>query len=147
MSAVISADRKRVWRALSDPRELARWDKSRLGAVDAPSDYPLAGQKVLWRSQLGSVRLVMKERLTQVEPLERLAADLVIGSLHLQQLYVLIEEPEDRAQAARTRVSLKHSASNRVHLIGAEVDRFEVRRMLIERIDTTLRALQKWCEN
>ena len=70
-----------------------------------------------------------------------------MGTMQFQQLYVLVEEPEDSAQAARTRVSLKHAAPNRVHLIGAEVDRFEVRRMLIERVDATLGALQKWCEN
>jgi len=146
MAVVISAEQGRVWRALTDPNEIIRWDESRLAAVDLYDGYPIIGSKVRWRSKLGSVRVVLKEEPRLIEAPARIAASYSAGSLHYDQVYALDEEPEDRAQAARTRVSLKVAADNRVHLVGAEIDRFEVRKLLIERIDVTLRALQKWCE-
>ena len=147
MAAVVTAPRERVWRALTSAAEIVRWDEARTALVDAPDAFPIAGAKVRWRSRLGNVALVMNETPQVVEAPERLAVSCSIGSLQFDQLYALVEEPEDAAQPARTRVSLKLAARNQVHLIGADVDRFEVRRMLIERIDATLRALQKWCEN
>ena len=146
MACVIGAPRVRVWRALTDPAEIADWDAARIALVDPPDAYPAEGSTVRWRYKLGSVSLVLKETPQLVAAPERLALACAAGSLHFEQAYQLIEEPEDAAQAARTRVSLKLSARNQVHLIGADIDRFEVRRMLIERIDEALRSLQKWCE-
>jgi len=147
MSTVVASTRERVWRALTDPAELVRWDEPRIAGVDLPPSYPEPGQAVRWRYRLGSVPLVLHERPTDVEPCERLAGAFKAGTLHYRQLWALVEEPEDSAQPARTRVSLKQATRNTVPLLGAEVDRFELRRMLIERVDATLRALQKWCEN
>ena len=147
MAASIAADRERVWRALTDTSEIVRWDASRTGAVDTPERYPEAGRRMRWRYRLGSVSVVLKETPRLIEAPHRLAASCTAGSLRFEQTWVLHEEPEERAQAARTRVSLKVAAGNRVQLIGAEIDRFEVRRMLIGRVDATLRELQKWCEN
>ena len=147
MSAGIGASRERVWCALTDPDELVRWDESRIAIVDRPDTYPEPGQHVRWRYKLGGVPSLLHERPTDVDFRERLAADFKVGTHHYQQLYVLVEEPETSAQPARTRVSLKQASENTVQLIGAEVDRFELRRMLIARVDATLRALQKWCEN
>ena len=146
MAAVVAAPRARVWRALTDPAEIVRWDETRTALVDVDAVYPTPDQKVLWRTKLGNVALVLHERAQLVDPPERLALVCNAGSLHFEQLYALVEEPEDAAQAARTRVSLKIAARNRVQLIGADIDRFEVRRLLIARTDASLRALQKWCE-
>ena len=126
MAAVIGAPRQNVWRALTDPAE---------------------GETVRWRYKLGSVSLVLKETPQIVQPQERYALGCSAGSLHFEEAFTLVEEPEDTAQAARTRVSLKLVASNRIQLIGADIDRFEVRRMLNARIGETLRSLQKWCES
>jgi uncharacterized protein YndB with AHSA1/START domain len=147
MAVVVSAERERVWRALADPAEIVGWDESRTGLVDRELAYPTIGERVRWRSKLGSVALVLNETPREVEPLERLRLTCYVGSLRYEELYLLVAEPGDRAQAGRTRVSLKLSTRNRLQLIGADVDRFEIRKLLIERIDRTLCSLQKWCEN
>ena len=54
---------------------------------------------------------------------------------------------EHLGRACLARVSLKLSTGNRLQLLGTDLDRFELREMLIGRVDRTLRSLQKWCEN
>lgn len=146
MATVVSADRDRVWRALVDPEEIVQWDESRTALVDRELAYPAIGERVRWRSRLGTVALVLSETPNEVSQRARLSVTCRAGSLRYDELFLLRDEPADPAQPARTHVSLKLSTGNRLQLIGADVDRFEVRRMLIERIDATLRALQKWCE-
>jgi len=148
MATVVTAPRDRVWRTLTDPAEIVRWDETRRALVAPSRAYPVVASKVRWRSTLGGVGQVLHETPQVVEAPHRIAVSCHIGSLHFDQLFALQDEPEDPAQPARTRVSLKLATRNQVHLIGGgDVDRFEVRRMLIERIDATLRALQKRCEN
>jgi hypothetical protein len=148
MSTPIAARRERVWRALTDPAELLGWDERLLGSVDAPADYPCAGQHVRWRYRLGKIPLVLHERLRTVVAPERLHASLALGSFHLEQTYTLLADlPEAKDAPPRTRLGLKLAASNAVPLLGAEVDRFAVRRMAADRVDSALRALQRWCED
>jgi hypothetical protein len=115
-----------------------------LASVDAPADYPAPGQHIRWRYQLGPVQLVLHERPQEIVALERYCTSLTVGSLRLQQTYTLQREKADTPQ---TRLGMKVVSSNSVPVMGGEVDRFELRRMTSERIDTTLRLLQKWCEN
>lgn len=147
MAAVVGAPRQDVWRALTDPAEIVRWDDARIALVDSPTAYPTEGETVRWRYKLGSTALVLKETPQLVQPQERYAVTCSAGSLRFEQAFTLVEEPENKFQAARTSVSLKFVTQNRIQLIGADIDRFEVRRMLIARIDETLRSLQKWCES
>ena len=46
MSTVIDAGRERVWRALTAPEEVVRWDERTIALVDAPDRYPRIGEKV-----------------------------------------------------------------------------------------------------
>ena len=143
----VGAERERVWRALTDPAEVVGWDEARTALVDRERRYPEVGESVRWRSKLGKVALVLNETPNEIEPPERLALACNAGTLRFEALYLLVDEPADRAQAERTRVSLKLSSRNTLQLIGADIDRFAIRKLLIGRIDCTLRALQKWCEN
>jgi len=147
MSAVIDADTKRVWRALTEPGELVTWDEQLVAPVEAPTEYPRSGQHVRWRYRLGSVQLVLHDRPQAVEPCKRLRSLLSLGSMRFDQTYTLLQEPEDDPDVPRTRLGLKIVASNSVPVIGSIVDRFEVRRLATERIDTTLRAISQWCES
>jgi len=144
MSAVINADSQQVWRALTDAREVVSWDDQVVGSVDVPTSYPQAGQHVRWRYKLGSVQLVLHDRPQEVVPLERLRTNLSVGSMRFEQTYSLQPEPGD---PPKTRLGIRLVASNSVPVIGTVVDRFEVRRMAVDRIDAALRAIQKWCEN
>lgn len=144
MVAVIGAEHPRVWRALTDPDELVSWHERIIAPVERPDRYPFSGQHVRWRYRLGNVQLVMHDRPLEVVGQERLRASLSVGSMRYEQTFTLQSEP---GPPPRTRLGMRVSAANSIALIGETVDRFEVRRMAAEHIDTTLRALQKWCEN
>ncbi len=146
MSAVIGADSERVWRALTEPRELVSWDERLVAPVESPCVYPRSGQPVRWRYRLGSVQLVLHERPQTIVPYKRLRSSLSLGSMRFDQTYTLLPEPDSDGDLPRTRLGLKIVASNSVPVIGAIVDRFEVRRLAAERIDTTLRSVSRWCE-
>ena len=66
--------------------------------------------------------------------------------MRFDQTYTLLPERGNNGDPLRTRLGLKIIASNSVPVIGAIVDRFEVRRLATERIDTTLRSISRWCE-
>ena len=147
LAVVVAAERERVWRALTEPAEIVRWDETRTALVDRDRSYPKTGECVRWRSKLGAVALVLTETPNEIEPPARLALACKSGTRRFEQLYLLAAEPANRAQAARTRVSLKISSRNTLQLIGTDVDRFEIRELLMDRTDCALRALQKFCEN
>jgi hypothetical protein len=66
---------------------------------------------------------------------------LTIGSLGYERIFTLQAE-----SANQTRLSMRLIASNSIPLVGETVDRFDVREMATAQIDTTLRSVQKWCE-
>ena len=141
MSAVIDAEPSCVWRALTDPEELCAWDENLLAPVDPPVGYPCAETLQRWRYRLHGVQVVLRERPIEVVAERRLQSSLTLGGMKLQQTYSLTPE-----EGSRTRVSIKIVASNSVPVLGGTVNRFEVRQLATERVDSLLRALQKWCE-
>ncbi len=147
MSTVIDADRERVWRALTEPSELAAWDERVLASKnDASGDaspYPSAGQHLRWRVRLGGVPVVLHEQPQEISRLERLSSTLKIGSLRLEQTYTLSVES---LQPPRTRLGMKLVTTSSVAVVGDVVDRFGVRKLAAERIDHTLRAVHDWCQ-
>jgi len=155
MSATIAADPRRVWRALTSPSECVGWDDRLIAPVDPTDRYPQAGERMRWRCLLGAVPVLMHDEPQAVVPYQKLRSQLAIGSLRFDQTYTLtIEEerggngePGAQSRARKTRLCMKVIASNSVALVGAVVDRFEVRRMTVDRVDETLRAVTKWCEN
>ncbi len=148
MSASIAADPERVWRALTEPSECIRWDEHRIEAVSPPIDYPNPGQHICWRYQLSGVQLVMHDRPQAVITGRKLQSQLSVGSMRFEQTYTLNTDestPTDPSRP-RTLLGMKITAENSVPLMGAVVDRFEVRRMTVDRMDEALRSITKWCE-
>lgn len=146
MTTVVDAARERVWRALTDPEERVSWDGRLLAPIDAPADYPFAGQHVRWRYRMGGVQMVLHDRPRTVVPPERLQSALAVGTMHLEQTLTLAaEEGDGEGAAPRTRLGMSVVASNSVPILGSVVDRFEVRQLAADYIDETLRALQSWC--
>ena len=144
MSTLISAERERVWRALTTPSELIRWDDQIVALIDPIPDYPQLGQQVRWRYRIGSVPVVVHQTVQEVKPGERLQSAISRGVFCFDETYTLADEA---APPDRTRLSLKIAASNSAPLVGGSMDRFEIRRLSAELIDLRLRAVQKWCEN
>ncbi len=142
MSVVIDADPKRVWRALTVPSELIAWNEQVLSSIDDPGDYPFAGQHVRWQYRLGSVQVVLHEQPLEIVRLERLCSALTTGSMRFEQTYTLTRES---SEPPRTRLGMKLVTKSSVPVIGDVVDRFSVRKMAAERLDRTLRSVQRWC--
>jgi hypothetical protein len=147
MRAVIAAEPKRVWRALTEPSELVAWDDCILAAIDPAVDYPTAGRAMRWRYQLGSVQLVLHDRPREVVPYQRLHQSLSLSSMRYDQTFSLAAEPAspERPQLG-TQLGVKVTASNSVPVLGGMVDRFEVRRLAVERTGKLMQSLQRWCE-
>ena len=143
MSAVIGAPRERVWRALTVPEEVIRWDE-RLLALAAPAPgHPRAGQTVRWRCRLGSVVVDLLERPVEVMPCQRLLSEISLGLFRFEETCGLSDEAGD---GSRTRLSVRLVAANSVPVVGGLLDRFEVRQLAATMVDTKLKALQVWCE-
>jgi uncharacterized protein YndB with AHSA1/START domain len=140
MSASIRAEPARVWRAISDATEIIAWDGSRIAAIDDPTGYPVSGREFRWRYRLGGIPSVLNETPREVVEGWRLESRLSTGSLGLEQTFTL------QSAADGTRLAMKLVAANSVTVIGAVVDRFEMRRMASDRVNATLRSLQDWCE-
>lgn len=142
LAVPVGAPRARVWRALTDPAEVIRWDESLLALLAPAGDYPRVGQHVRWRCHLGTVPVVLHDRPLEVILEQRLRSDVSMGLFRFDQTWSLADEAEER-----TRLGLRLAASNSIAVVGGAVDRFDVRRMAAEYVDTKLRALQKWCES
>jgi uncharacterized protein YndB with AHSA1/START domain len=140
MSKVIRSPRARVWRALVSPGELIRWDARRISLEEPAPDYPTPGHPAHWRCALGSVTVPHLEDPLEVIPTERLRSSVRLGSFEFEETYTLTDETPEG-----TRLSLRLAAKNTVPLMGGELDRFDVRRLSVERVDETLELLQAWC--
>ena len=143
MSTAVGANLERVWRALSVPDELIRWDRQLEALLDPADDYPHDGQEVRWRCRLGSIAVVLRKSLHEVVPGERIRSTTRLGLLRFDETFTLGLEPGD---PQRTRLHLKIVAANSIPIVGGLLDRFAVRRIATELIDDKLRSIQKWCE-
>ena len=143
MSTAIHGDRRRVWRALTDPDELVAWDERRQAPIDPPNGYPREGARARWRYRLGPVQLVLHDHPHRVEPPRELRSRISLASLRFEQAFRLAEDDDS---PGRTRVGMKLVAGNAVPLLGEVIDRFGVRQLAASHVDATLRALTRWCE-
>jgi len=143
MATVIDADRRRVWRALTEPDELVGWDRHLLAPVEEVDRYPLKGLSTRWRYRLGSVQVVLHDQVLEVARPHRLRRCLRVGSLVYDQTFQLKSDPD---LPAHTLLSVRLTAENSVPLVGETVNRFEVRRIASEHVDETLRSVRSWCE-
>lgn len=144
MATTVSAARVRVWSALTDPAELVCWDEPLLSLIESVDDYPRAGQKVRWRYKLGTTTVVLRNEILEVVPGERLRSATAMGLFRFDETYSLSTEAGD---PARTRLQHKLVAANSIPVFGGLLDRFAVRRLAAQIVDSKLRSLQKWCEN
>ena len=143
LSAVVDASRSRVWRAISDPEEVVRWDELALALLDPPDGYPRVGSRVRWRYRRGAVQVLLQDEPLEVVTGERLRSAVALGSFRFDQTWSL--GPDGAAD--RTRLGLRLAAANSVPVLGGVVDRFDVRRLAAEYVDRKLRSLQRYCRS
>ena len=144
MSTAISASRDRVWRALTSPDELCRWDDRTDTLLDPGQDYPSVGRPVRWRGRMGPVTVILRDDPLEVIPGGRLRSKIATGLFRFDQTFTL---NDDGGNGDRTRLTLKLVASNSLPVVGGMLDRFAVRRLATDLVNDRLRAVQKFCEN
>jgi hypothetical protein len=140
MSALIHAPRPRVWRALTTPAELIRWDKAILSLLEPADDFPSVGSAARWRYKLGAVPIVLRDRPLEVVEGHRLRSDVSLGLFRFEQTWSLQDDKD------ATRLGIHLAAGNSIPIVGGVVDRFDVRRLAAEYVDGKLRSLRGWCE-
>jgi uncharacterized protein YndB with AHSA1/START domain len=87
----IAAPVDRVWRALTVPSEVTRWDG--VTPSDVPEGYPAVGHHARWRTRVGPVRLTLHDRIGAVDPMTRLASSIDVGFVHVDEEYRLEPSP------------------------------------------------------
>ena len=141
MATVVDCARERVWRALTEPAELIRWDERILSLERPKPGSPEHDTR--WRYRLGSVPVDLVEEPLEIVTGQRLRSAKSMGAFRFEETYTLTDEGQ-----ARTHLSLRlAAASNRIPVVGGALDRFDVRRLATELVDDRLRQVQKWCEN
>ena len=89
VSVDIDAPPGRVWRALCDPVEVVLWDTGVVEAIDAPADYPQAGQHVRWRYANGPYR-TLHDRPQEVVAERTLRSLISVGPTEMDETYTLL---------------------------------------------------------
>jgi hypothetical protein len=143
MSAAVAASRSRIWAALAEPAQAARWRPGVLALEPGSGPYPAVGRTVRWRCRVRELPIVLAETPTDVAPGERLHAKLRFGLFHYEAHFTLASVP---GEPGRTRVGLQIQVPNELPLVGGTLDRFDVRRLATELAATDLMALRDWCE-
>jgi uncharacterized protein YndB with AHSA1/START domain len=141
MSAVIAADRRRVWSALTRPEQIVAWSPVRTAALAVPAEHPEPNRPARWRCRLRGVPMTLVERPLEVVPAERLRSELRLSLVRVEETVGLADEGD-----GRTRLSLKLSLPNAIPLVDGLLDRFGVRQLAQQMIDSTLRALRSHFE-
>jgi uncharacterized protein YndB with AHSA1/START domain len=144
MAAVIAAPRECVWRALTSPQELIRWDDRVVALAQGadPGGGGRAGPQQRYR--LGSVSVDLRYRPLEVVPGQRLRSEVCLGLFRFEATYTL--SPDD-GDPTHTHLSLRLAFSNSVPVVGGCVDRFDLRRLASQLVAGNISALQRWCES
>ena len=143
MAAVIGASRDRVWRALTSPQELIRWDDRVVVLAQGADSDNGRRARPQQRYRWGPVWVDLRYRPLEVIPGHRLRSEVSLGLFRFEATYTL--SPEEAAPT-RTRLSLRLAFSNSVPVVGGCVDRFDLRRVASQLVSENISALQCWCE-
>lgn len=135
----IDAPVARVWRALCDPVEVVRWDTGVTEPIDAPADYPKAGQYVRWRYAVGPFK-TLHDRPQEVVAERTLRSLITIGPLHFDETYTL--EP----QGGATRLLTKMDVLPPWPIVGGAFVRLYAGPESKKTVAASMAALKRYCE-
>jgi len=136
----IAARPERVWRALTDPAEVVRWDTGIVAPIDAPPDYPRPGQHVRWRYRLGPLPMILHDRPSEVVPVATLRSSIRLGPFDFDETYTL------RAEGAKTRLTASLSLASAVPVVGSLLERFVGAPLARATVRQSLAAIKGHCE-
>ena len=135
----IAAPPARVWNALCDPAQVVQWDTGVAAALDAPADYPQAGQHVRWRYRHGPFR-TLHDRPQEVIPERRLRALLSVGPFRFDETYTL------EAHAGATRLSAGLEVWAPAGVVGRLIERLYLGPRAQAAVTSSLQAIKAHCE-
>ncbi len=139
-SIEIAAPPERVWRALTDPAEVVRWDTGIVAPIDAPADYPRPGQHVRWRYRLGPLPMTLHDRPSEVVPAATLRSSITLGPFAFDETYSL------RADGAGTALTADLSLASAVPLLGGLLERVVGAPLARSTVRLSLAAIRRHCE-
>lgn len=133
----IDAPVGRVWRALCEPAQVCAWDGARV--VTVSDDYPTVGEHARWRIPVGSWWVMLHDRVSAVEPHERLASRLSWLWVDIDEEYTLRPGPD----GAGTRLVSRNVVRSRLPLgmLGG-TSAATVRRS----VEASMASLREHCE-
>jgi uncharacterized protein YndB with AHSA1/START domain len=135
----VAAPVGRVWRALTDPSEVERWDGVR--AVAVPDGYPAPGQHARWSTGAGPLRLTLHDRVRVVEANVRLASTIDVGFVHVEEEYRL------RPSGSGTHLVSDNAVSARSARRGGALGLGRVAALLTRRnVTASMARLRAFCE-
>jgi uncharacterized protein YndB with AHSA1/START domain len=137
----IAAGPERVWRALTIPAEVVCWDTGVVEPLDAPPDYPRAGQHVRWRYYLGPVPLILHDRPTRVEPPSVLGSSIRLGAFDFDETYTLRD-----GVSATTQLTAELSLASIVPILGPLLERIVGQPLARSTVRSSLAAIKRHCE-
>jgi hypothetical protein len=140
-SVEIAADLDRVWRALSTPDEVVCWDTGVLEPLDAPPDYPRAGQHVRWRYRLGPLRLTLHDRPSRVEVGSLLRSSIRLGPFDFVETYTLRDDGP-----STTRLTAELVLTSNLPVLGSVLERVVGQPLARSTVRTSLAAIKRHCE-
>jgi len=140
MGVEVDATRAAVWRALTVREEVLHWRPGIVGFKSPEASFPTEGRRFRWRCRLHDIPIELQETPGTIVPPGRFESEVRLGLFHFRQIFTLVPTPSG------TRVTLQIEASNRMPLVGGSLDRFDVRRFLVELAANYLQALRDWCE-
>ena len=131
----------RVWRALTLPAEVACWDTGIVEPIDAPPDYPRAGQYVRWRYRIGPLPLILHDRPSRVEPCRLLRSSIRLGPFEFDETYTLHSK-----HASSTQLSADLYVTSRVPVLGFLLERIAGKPLAQHAVQASLAAIRYHCE-
>lgn len=140
-STSIEASRERVWRALSVPTEVVCWDTGIVEPIDAPPDYPRAGQHVRWRYRLGPLPMILHDRPSEVEAPSLLRSSIRLGPFDFDETYTL-----RAVDASTTHLTAELKVSAVPAFLGARFERLFGLPLARATVRSSLAAIKQHCE-
>ncbi len=137
----IAADTQRVWRALSIPAEVICWDSGVVTPLDAPPDYPRAGQHVRWRYRLGPLPLILHDCPTRVEPGSVLRSSIRLGPFDFDEIYTL-----RGTGPSATQLRAELSVVSSLPILGPLLERIVGQPLARSTVHSSLAAIKRHCE-
>lgn len=137
----IATTPERVWRALSTPTEVACWDTGVIEPLDAPPDYPRAGQHVRWSYRLGPLPLILHDRPSRVDPASVLRSSIRLGPFDFDETYTLRKKGR-----SATQLTAELSLSSAIPILGSLLERILGQPLARSTVRTSLAAIKRHCE-